>query len=255
MPASRILSRRGRRGHGRASDTAAAGYPRRSAVSVATLLAAWLLALICIFGLPLNADAQQADQRTAQALAKAQGLLRQLGQQKAQLEADLSKLKAENAALSKKLGTAEAALDENAAELAARERQSTAVNTSLGRTEKRLIATTDKLREVIAKYKELAATLRQTQAERADLAARLAATEAELQDAEHKNLELYKANREMLKEFASESRWAALLRKEPFTGIKNVEIENIVQEYETKMQDQLRDSNLDPAGPTTPPSR
>ena len=95
--------------------------------------------------------------------------------------------------------------------------------------------------------------LRKTEGEREDLKANLDATSRQLDDAEKKNLALYQINRKVLAEFDKEGPWDGLLRKEPFTGLKRVEIENLVQEYEYEMGDQAREVNLDALNKTAAP--
>ena len=51
----------------------------------------------------------------------------------------------------------------------------------------------------------------------------------------------------VLANFKTKPRWTALLQKEPFTGIKQVEVESSVEGYERALEDQLRDANLDAA--------
>jgi chromosome segregation ATPase len=202
------------------------------------------LLLACgLLATSLAAPAQQTDQ-AAQALARAQGLLRQLAQDKAQVDAELAKLRAENAKLKKDLGRGERELASTTADLESAGRETASVKATLGRTEQRLERTTAQLKDVVEKYKALARKQWETEAARAALETNLAATTRELADAERKNLALYELNREVLGEFDREGPWDGLLRKEPFTGFKRVEVENLVQEYEQKMLDQVRTGNL-----------
>ncbi len=206
------------------------------------------LGLLVACGLLLvagGAPAQQGNEQTAQALARAQGLLRQLAQEKAAVDTELAQLRAENAKLKKSVGRTEAQLAESQASLESSTREATSVRTKLGGTEKRLERTTGQLREVVAKYKEQALKLRETEAQRNELQANLEATSRQLEDAERKNLALYQINRDVLAEFEQEGPWDGLLRKEPVTGFKQVEIENLVQEYEDRMRDQLRGDSLE----------
>lgn len=192
---------------------------------------------------PWVAGAQQPDP-TQQALARAQTLLRQLAQDKAAVDAELVNLRAESARLKKGAEATESTLAARTAELESATRETSGVKGRLTRTEQRLERVTGQLREVVAKYKEKAAALRHTEAERVELDAQLAATRRELEDAEKKNLALYQLNKDMLTKFAQEGPWDGLLRKEPFSGLKRVEIENLVQDYEYEMGEHLRESTL-----------
>jgi chromosome segregation ATPase len=206
-----------------------------------------LILLASVLACPVpGALAQQAD-GASQALARAQGLLRQLAQQKAQVEGELAKLRAENAKLQKDGKRSEALLEERSAELESSAREAAGVKAKLGSTEKRLERTTEQLKDVVAKYKELARLQRETEAEREDLRGRLDVTTRELADAERKNLELYKLNKSLVSEFEKEGPWDGFRRKEPLLGFKQVEVENIAQEYEDKLREELRPANVEQA--------
>ncbi len=217
---------------------------RRPSLPHRILCAAWLW-----FVLLIPAGAQQAadPQQTAAALSRAQGLLRQIGQQKAQLEIENAKIKAANAGLEKKLKSAQARLDDTAADLESSQRQHARTEVLLERTRARLDKTTERLREFVEKYKTTAQSLAETKFEKQSVESELETTQGELADAEEKNLALYKSNREILDLYNNKSGWDGFLQKEPFTGIKDVQIENVVEQYEYEMYDQLRDGNLDAA--------
>ena len=95
----------------------------------------------------------------------------------------------------------------------------------------RLAAAEQQLRETQA---ELART-RRTLAEREDALAQakaFGATEnAGRIDAEEKNARLYALSRELIDRYRSQGFWDAVKRKEPFTGLKQVEVENLLEEY------------------------
>jgi chromosome segregation ATPase len=180
-----------------------------------------------------------------QALARAQGLLRQLGQQKQQLEIDNARLKAELAAADKRLRKAELDLGEQESALAAAEGSTKRTASELERTRKRLDQTNAKLAEVIARYKDTARTLKQTQFEQEHLELELANTQQALAAAEASNLALYTDNRAILDLYRQKSGWTSFLQHEPVTGLKGVEIENLIEEYEYKMYDHVLEQNLD----------
>ena len=186
--------------------------------------------------------AQQTNDQTQQAMARAQALLRQLAQEKATVDAELSKLRAENAKLKKDATRVQGELADSSSALATAAREAAGVRANLGRSEQRLERTEARLREVIAKYREKAASLRDTGTERDELKAQLATVSRQLADAERKNLALYQINKKILAEFEQEGPWDGLLRKEPFTGLKRVEIENLVQDYEDEIDAQQRDT-------------
>ena len=75
------------------------------------------------------------------------------------------------------------------------------------------------------------------------LDATLAATRTELQDSEAKNLALYQANQALLDEMGQQTHLSRFFRAEPLTGLGQVKVENILQEYRHKLEDNLRASN------------
>lgn len=205
-----------------------------------------LASLLFVIG---TCQAQQAadPQQTAAALARAQGLLRQLGQQKTQLETDNATITAELAGVKQRLEQATAKLKNVELDLASSERQNERDAGAIERLRERLEKTTERLREFVEKFKSTSQALARTEYEKSETEAELARTRAELADAEQKNLALYTANIELLDRYTTKSPLDGILQREPFTGIKNVDIENIREQYEYKMYDEVRDANLEAA--------
>jgi chromosome segregation ATPase len=184
------------------------------------------------------------------ALAKAQALLKQVNAQRVASETELANVKLQLAEkdrqLSKMTGDLKAqksSLDESATSLRAAEQKGTSLSGDLERTSAKLEKSRDRLAKLGAKYKETVATLQATETARQTLDAALVATRAELADSEAKNLVLYQANREMLEKFQHEGVFSRIVRSEPLTGISQVKAETLVQEYEQKLQDSLREAN------------
>jgi chromosome segregation ATPase len=191
---------------------------------------------------------QVADpQLAAAALVRAQGLLRQIAQEKMQLESENATLTADLAKAKLHLRQSESRLDDAANELKASEHLRTLDNNTLAHLRGRLEKATARLQEFVEKFKAASKTLAVTEAERQRLVAELAASAAEVQDAERKNIALYAANVELLALYADKSAFDALLQREPATGLKNVRIETILEEYEFKMYDEVRTANLEKA--------
>jgi len=95
----------------------------------------------------------------------------------------------------------------------------------------RLAMTTDKLNEATkslnTRNAELAQALQHlTESKQANVAC------------EDKNGKLYTYGQEILDRYQHKGVWAALRQQEPVFGLRRVEIENVVQEYQLKMADQ-----------------
>lgn len=192
------------------------------------LTAFWIIALA--FG---NAAAQQAPDaaQLQRSLTRAQGLLQQLSQQKAVLQAENAEAKADQARTAQKLAAEKRKREDLEADLAVAGRDKRSLNARLDATSSRLERVETRLEEVVAKYKTLAAEHRSLQGEKATLENDLASTRSALADARERNESLYQANAELLQKMMDRSDWDAFLQREPLTGIKFVELENLEQEY------------------------
>lgn len=134
-----------------------------------------------------------------------------------QVDAAKSSSKAVAASLQSKLSAAQG----DAADL----------NRKLGEASERQAATSAKLGET---QKELAARTAELAQTRDGLEKMTAADTS----CEAKNLKLYEYGQELLKAYRRKGVWAALAQKDPVLGLKEVEIENVVQEYQVKLDSQ-----------------
>ncbi|MDT8281370.1 MAG: hypothetical protein RQ982_01010 [Gammaproteobacteria bacterium] len=154
------------------------------------------------------------------ALDRAQFMLRQLNAQKVQLEqknaqllADIDKLKKDS---EKQL------------------KQQKVSNKKLYSAGKKKEQYIEKLKE---KLKETVIALRKSESERLQ-----ANSNGQLLDTEFKrcfdnNHQLVQMNDQLIKNYNEKSCWDSIAHAEPFTGIKQVEVENILQEYRFKNED------------------
>jgi len=217
----------------------------------------WILCalLLCTAGVASAQQATMSAEQMQQALARAQGLLRQVAQQKATLEAELAQLRVENAGLAKRLKGAQGQLEERVSELAASESRAQRTDAQLERTRGSLGRTREQLQETVAKYNELAALHRKTVDTRDQLAETLATTQRELADAQVRNRALYDIGEELLALYEGKTAWDSLLQGERASGLKKVELQNRLQEIETRLFDELTDESvaaMQDADTTTP---
>jgi chromosome segregation ATPase len=213
--------------------------------------ARWLAAaLLC--AVPLTAAAQQQSQQdVAQALARAQMLLRQVAQERSQLEAEATKLRAEKAALDKQVAAGKSRLKELQAELESNRRDNASLEKRLAGAKERTARTEIRLKEAIAEYRSTLAQLQSTEAARAEFLATSRARAAEIERCEANNTLLYQANLELLERYRDKGLADAWLQSEPFTGIKQVEIENVLEEYRCKLEDMRYERAAAPASADT----
>jgi chromosome segregation ATPase len=205
-------------------------------------LTAWLV----IPGVP-SALAQQAADPAAvqQALNRAQGLLRQLAEQRSQLEADNAAAQARLARLERDLARERRRGEELATDLELAARDKAALDRRFDGTSRRLEQVEARLVEVVAKYKALAGEHRTLQGAHDELTDRQAQTEAALADARQRNRELYTINHEILDRYMDKGTWTDFLQREPLLGLKQVEAENFEQEMRLRSDDHRLDPTED----------
>ena len=133
---------------------------------------------------------------------------------------------------------------------------------SAPQTVEALRAENERLRAELQRYQQGYAQLgqanQQLQAERDQ--ARTASTEGEgaLAACEAKNMRLVELGREILTLYERKGFREVLLQKEPVTGLKRVELENLAQGYGDKLYENKFDRRVDglaaptPAGPAAP---
>jgi chromosome segregation ATPase len=130
-----------------------------------------------------------------------------------QLEAAQNGARAAAASLGAKLSTTESAR----AEL---ERRFGSVSEQLAATSAKL---TDTSRDLNERNAALAATTQSLELSKAANAS-----------CENKNLTLFSYSEEVLQQYKNKGVWAALAQKEPVFGLREVDVENVVQEYRMK---------------------
>jgi chromosome segregation ATPase len=174
---------------------------------------------------PKLAREQEMLRRTQEALRQSQADNSELAQSKAQAEA---KLKSAND------------------EIDAAHRASKSANDALrGQLRNAGLAQDELTRKLDAANKQLAAQERQSTADVAQrdvqvkqLQQQLEASRAAINSCEAKNLRLYQYSQEMAQRYKQKGVWASVTQQEPFTGIKEVGIENLLQEYQGKLDSQ-----------------
>jgi len=172
----------------------------------------------------ISTAALAQDANAQKALQKAQFMLRQAASEKAALQSELD--------------AARRQLEEQARELAATKSSATQAQQK----------TEEKYTGAIAQWKqrdgeqsaELATTkeqLKQQLAQRAELEAKLQRESGNFSACYENNRKLYELNRELLARYESKGFGDVLSQREPFTGMKQVEIENLLQDYRYRLDE------------------
>jgi chromosome segregation ATPase len=165
--------------------------------------------------------------RTQEALRQAQSDNADLSRAKIEAEA---KLQAANKDL-------EAARGVSKAEVALRGQLQTTRAAQDDLTHK-LSDATDRLAATNAKLGETAKQLAAREAELAQLRQGLEQSKTETVSCETKNLKLYTYSQDLLQAYRKKGVWASLAQKDPVLGLKEVDVENVVQEYRVKFASQ-----------------
>ncbi|HKJ09757.1 MAG TPA: hypothetical protein VKA76_11795 [Gammaproteobacteria bacterium] len=186
------------------------------------------------------------------ALAKAQYLLKQLSSAKAELQTKYDKLKAANDKLKAANAGLEKQLHGREQQLATSRHRNNALIDGMKKERQRLV-------DLAGRWRATVVDLHQTRQEKHRLQQELAQQRTAFQQCDGKNIKLYEANVDLLKRYADKGVMAALLQKEPVTGIKQVKVENILQEYREKLKrlrvEQLSGSADADSSSSTQPAR
>ncbi|WP_404356496.1 hypothetical protein [Methylotuvimicrobium sp. KM1] len=175
--------------------------------------------------------ARRDDGGSARVINKLQAMVREM-------TAERDALKSENETLAAEIETLK---EQHEAAVSREEKLSGELDTQKSTNEAvrgRLDQTHEKLVEVVEKYKVLNQAKNQLSLEHAELQKLQEFTVSELDSCEDKNIKMYQATRDMLKDYGGQSLWARLVQAEPVFQFKSVELENIIQEYEDKLIEQ-----------------
>ena len=182
--------------------------------------------------------AQQMVQQIQQEKAELQSRLDQETQAKAMLEADMAKAKEENTALKAKLTMANRTIDTLQTGLKEMTAERLAFEAKLMKTQIELDATKTALSDSDNKYKTALYDIKVKELQRTSLTASLMQKSKLIDGCVAKNAKLYYYGLELVKLYENPSRYKKLVLTEPFSQLKRVELENILQEYNDKIDEQ-----------------
>jgi chromosome segregation ATPase len=176
----------------------------------------------------------------------------QLLQQLQQLASDRTAMEAENARLKKELEAVKKERDtlkdgQQIVERRAKDASAALAQSSAQRqtTEQELTQLKAKTQELIAKFRETVQSLREAETQNTANKQAVATRDHELQTCIDRNLALYQLNTEVLTRLEKQGVFTRIAEAEPFTRIKRIQLENLIDDYKARAQDQR-------AGPPTP---
>jgi hypothetical protein len=211
-----------------------------------------LAAAACVFLHPASAQTSRSGGSGSSAQsAQLVQQLQQLASERTAMQGEQARMKKEIEALRKERDALKAgqegetrrarAASEAAASRSTRERE--AVETELAQTKVRM-------QELIEKFKETALTLREVETDRANAKQAVDQHARNLNACVASNQELYKLNDEVLTRFGNQGFWSRAADAEPFTKLTRVRLENIIENYRYRADDQ----KFSPEASVTPPS-
>ncbi len=194
-----------------------------------------LIILFCISVLNMSAGNVMAEARRDAAGAdnpvrKLQYMLRQVSEEKASLEADNGKLKADLTTETKKKKELQSKLDKLEKRLTGSE------GTNL-KLVSRIKQDNERMKKMIAMYKETVVRLRKENQDNQLLVNAVTERNQWMDQCKSKNSEMYTLNIELMKRYRNKDFTEDALEKEPITGLVAVQLENQEQKYRFRLQD------------------
>jgi chromosome segregation ATPase len=154
------------------------------------------------------------------ALDRAQFMLRQLNAQKVQLEQKNAQLSAEIEQLKK----------DSEKQLKQQKAGNEKLDSAVKKRDEYIASLKEKLKETVI-------ALRKSEAERLQANSNSRSLDSEFKRCVDNNHQLVHMNDKLIENYNEKSCWDSIVHAEPFTGIKQVEVENILQEYRFKNED------------------
>lgn len=194
-----------------------------------------LLLLGCLLSVPAQAAPRDAGKADGGAVQKLQTMVKSLTSERdaakaesAKLTAEIELLKKENRETSAKVAAAEAAKEQLGGELAAQKSSYSDVRDRFDKDHARLMDEIEKRKEVIQAKNELNNELM-------SLKNKQQATEQQLNVCGEHNVKLLQSSKDLLDRYQNKGTFSSLLQDEPALQFNSVEMENIIQEYEDKL--------------------
>lgn len=210
-----------------------------------------LLLLLAMMALASSPSWAANDSREKQMLRRMQQQVQQLDQARAlaeqekaaaladkeTAERELDKVRSGEASSKRQLASERAARSRIEAELKSLQAESEALKARLADTEKQLA-------DSVALQRATAQTLAQVESAKKKTEGQLSGKAHDLQVCQTHNGQLYAIGREMMQKYRDKSCQDALVQAEPFSGLKKVEVENLLETWRDRLdREKLNTSN------------
>lgn len=193
-----------------------------------------------------------SDSREKQMLRRMQQQMQQTEQARVQAEQEKTTALADKAAAERQLEKLDTTRRQLASEHTAHSRTEAELKTSQTEVEAlkaRLADTEKKLADSVALHRATAEKLAQTESMKKQAEGQLADNRQDLRLCQTHNGSLYALGREMMDKYRDKSCQDALAQAEPFTGLKKIEVENLLETWRDQLdRDRLDRQKLGAAG-------
>ena len=187
----------------------------------------------------LLANPALAAEKKDKAARRAQQMVQQIQQEKAQLQSQLDQeMQAENSTLKGKLSIAKHKIDELEVSLREMTAERLAFEAKLMKTQIELESTRSSLNELGLQYKSALNDLKVNEQQRTTLTTNLIQKSKVIDACVGKNAKLYEFGLDLVKLYENPSRYEKTVLTEPFSQIRRVKLENILQDYNDKIDEQ-----------------
>ena len=197
------------------------------------------LAAVCsaLFSTNASAQVQRSGGNNGAANAQLMMQYQQASTERAQLQADNTKLKKELDDVKKQLDAATKLAAASKASVGRDAGQLAAAQAANERSSKEVADTKAKMQELIGKFRETITQMRGVESVRAHLEQELTQSKAAFDQCAERNYSLYQVDNEVLDRYAHQGAFSYMERAEPFTRIKRTQIDNLVLEYKERAEE------------------
>ena len=170
--------------------------------------------------------------------AQAMQQLQQLASERTALQAENARIKGDLEAARKERDSLKAAQDAQSRRSRGAEAELARTQADKARVEGDLAREKQRVEELVQRMRETATAVREVETDRAAKTLSLAQREQELKVAQQRNTKLYALAAEIIDKLDDQGFWTAVARREPFTKLKRVELENLADTYRGAADDQ-----------------
>ncbi len=209
----------------------------RARARIADLLRVVAMTILVLVPTTAPVMVQAQTERSGNADARVAQQLQQLTNERMALQAEVVELKQELEQARKELAganSAKSSLESRNRTLEATAGRGQAAQQS---SEEQLERTRDQLQDLVAKFRETAQTLREVETDRATVTSQLVTKEREFSTCVDRNAALYLLNDEVLDRMQSRGFWSSVTEREPFTKLKRVQLENLIDDYRYRAEE------------------